>query len=112
LKRKLEVSDGNEYLKYLTKEKSISDQIINHSRSMITIINREYIYEKVNSTFCNAHQVVLDAILGKTLGDVWGHDTFQNVIKRNGLTNENERAITFLVLETNGILFSMILSLL
>jgi two-component system cell cycle sensor histidine kinase/response regulator CckA len=83
LKRKLEVSDGNDYLKYLTKEKNISDQIINHSRSMITIINREYIYEKVNSTFCNAHQVVLDAILGKTLGDVWGHDTFQNVIKRN-----------------------------
>jgi len=83
LKRKLEVSDGNDYLKYLTNEKNIADQIINHSRSMITIINREYIYEKVNSTFCNAHQVVLDAILGKTLGDVWGHDTFQNVIKRN-----------------------------
>ncbi len=83
MKKKLEVSDGNDYLKYLTKEKNISDQIIDHSRSMITIINREYIYEKVNSTFCNAHQVVLDAILGKTLGDVWGHDTFQNVIKRN-----------------------------
>ncbi|HEX7494006.1 MAG TPA: ATP-binding protein [Bacteroidales bacterium] len=83
MKRKLEVSDDSDYLKYLTKEKNISDQIINHSRSMITIINREYIYEKVNSTFCNAHQVVLDAILGKTLGDVWGHDTFQNIIKRN-----------------------------
>ena len=50
---------------------------------MITIINRDYIYEKVNSTFCNAHQVVLDTILGKSLGDVWGHDTFQNAIKRN-----------------------------
>jgi signal transduction histidine kinase len=83
LKRKLEISDGNDYLKFLTKEKDISDQIINHSRSMITIINRDYIYEKVNSTFCNAHQVVLDTILGKSLGDVWGHDTFQNVIKRN-----------------------------
>jgi len=83
LKRKLEISDGNDYLKYLTKEKDIADQIINHSRSMITIINREYIYEKVNSTFCNAHQVVLDTILGKSMGDVWGHDTFQNIIKRN-----------------------------
>jgi two-component system cell cycle sensor histidine kinase/response regulator CckA len=83
LKRKLEKSDGNDYLKFLTKEKDISDQIINHSRSMITIINRDYIYEKVNSTFCNAHQVVLDTILGKSLGDVWGHDTFHNVIKRN-----------------------------
>jgi signal transduction histidine kinase/CheY-like chemotaxis protein len=83
LKRKLEISDGNDYLKFLTKEKDISDQIINHSRSMITIINRDYIYEKVNSTFCNAHQVVLDTILGKSLGDVWGHDTFHNIIKRN-----------------------------
>ncbi len=50
---------------------------------MITIINRDYIYEKVNSTFCNAHQVVIDTILGKSLEDVWGHDTFQNAIKRN-----------------------------
>ena len=83
MKRKLEISDSNDYLKFLTKEKDISDQIINHSRSMISIINRDYIYEKVNSTFCNAHQVVLDTILGKSLGDVWGHDTFQNVIKRN-----------------------------
>jgi signal transduction histidine kinase/CheY-like chemotaxis protein len=83
LKRKLEISDGNDYLKFLTREKDISDQIINHSRSMITIINRDYIYEKVNSTFCNAHQVVLDSILGRSMGDVWGHDTFQNAIKRN-----------------------------
>ncbi len=83
MKRKPELSDGNDYLNYLAKEKDISDQIINHSRSMITIINRDYIYEKVNSTFCNAHQVVLDNILGKSLKDVWGHDTFHNAIKRN-----------------------------
>jgi signal transduction histidine kinase len=83
LKKKPEISDGNDYLKYLTQEKDISDQIINNSRSMITIINRDYIYEKVNSTFCHAHQVVLDTILGKTMGEVWGHDTFQNIIKQN-----------------------------
>ena len=50
---------------------------------MITIINKDYIYEKVNSTFCNAHQVVIDTILGKSLEDVWGRDTFQNAIKSN-----------------------------
>ena len=83
MKRKLEISDGNDYLKYLTKEKDISDQIINHSRSMITIINRDYVYEKVNSTFCTAHKLVLDAILGKSLQDVWGRDAFHNAIKRN-----------------------------
>jgi len=83
LKSKPELTDGNDYLKYLSKEKDISDQIINHSRSMITIINRDYIYEKVNAAFCEAHQVVIDTILGRSLGDVWGQDTFQNIIRKN-----------------------------
>jgi PAS domain S-box-containing protein len=72
-----------DYLRFLTKEKVISDQVINNSRSMISIINREYIYEKVNTTFCNAHQAVIDSIIGKTLGDVWGQDVFNNTIKKN-----------------------------
>jgi signal transduction histidine kinase len=50
---------------------------------MISIINREYVYEKVNSTFCNAHQVAMDCIVGKSLGDVWGQDIFIDVIKDN-----------------------------
>jgi two-component system, cell cycle sensor histidine kinase and response regulator CckA len=83
VKRKTEISEGNDYLKFLTREKDISEQIINHSRSMITIINRDYIYEKANSTFCDAHQLVLDTVLGRSLEDVWGRDTFQNAIKRN-----------------------------
>jgi PAS domain S-box-containing protein len=83
LKSESEVSGSNDYLKYLIKEKDISEQIFNNSRSMITIINRDYIYEKANSTFCNAHQVILDAILGKSLKDIWGHDTFRNAIKEN-----------------------------
>jgi signal transduction histidine kinase len=83
LKKKLQGSDENDYLKFLATEKDISDQIINHSRSMISIINRNYIYEKVNATFCSAHHVVNDSIVGKTLGDVWGHKTFRNSIKSN-----------------------------
>lgn len=83
MKKELALPDNNDYLNFLTKEKDISDQIINHSRSMITIINRDYVYEKVNSTFCKAHKVVIDTILGKSMGDVWGHDTFNNAIKRN-----------------------------
>ena len=70
-------------MRFLAKEKDISDQIINNSRSMISIIDRNYIYEKVNTTFCDAHQVVIDSIVGKSLGDVWGHETFQNMIKSN-----------------------------
>jgi signal transduction histidine kinase len=75
--------DNNDHLKFLTKEKMISDQIINNSRSMISIINRDYIYEKVNTAFANAHQAVLDVIVGKSLVDVWGKEVFQNTIKKN-----------------------------
>ena len=44
---------------------------------MISIINREYIYEKVNSTFCKAHKIVNDTIVGKSLSDVWGDEIFR-----------------------------------
>ena len=60
MKRKLEISDGIDYLKYLTKEKDISDQIINHSRSMITIINRDYIYEKSRIPLNRFHRRAID----------------------------------------------------
>jgi PAS domain S-box-containing protein len=59
----------------------ISDQIIDHSRSMISIINRNYVYEKVNATFCREHQLVSESVEGKSLADVWGDDTFRNHIK-------------------------------
>jgi signal transduction histidine kinase len=72
-----------DYLRYLTKEKIISDKVINSSRSMISVINRSYVYEKVNTTFCIAHQAVIDSIVGKSLGDVWGDDAFNKSIKSN-----------------------------
>ncbi|MBK7627557.1 MAG: PAS domain-containing protein [Bacteroidales bacterium] len=83
MKKGTEISAGPVDLKLLSDDKIISDHIINHSRSMISIINREYVYEKVNSTFCNAHQVAMDNVVGKSLGDVWGQDTFRDVIKEN-----------------------------
>jgi two-component system cell cycle sensor histidine kinase/response regulator CckA len=83
MKKELKVSDDKDNLRFLAKEKEISDLIINHSRSMISVINRNYIYEKVNTTFCDAHLVAMDYIVGKSLVDVWGTETFQNIIKNN-----------------------------
>lgn len=68
---------------YLAREKYFSDHIVNNSRSMISIVNRDYIYEKVNSAFCKAHKGVEDSIIGKSLSDVWGRETFNNRIKEN-----------------------------
>jgi signal transduction histidine kinase len=81
VKKKSNINSGAGYLKFLEKEKDISDQIINNSRSMISIINRNYVYEKVNATFCNAHRVIIDSITGKTPADLWGDDAFQKSIK-------------------------------
>ena len=81
MKKKPKISDENDYLSSLAKEKDISDQIINHSRSMISIINRNYVYEKVNATFCNAHRIVNESVVGKSLAEVWGNATFQDIIK-------------------------------
>ena len=76
-------SDNKEYFNYLAREKYFSDHIVNSSRSMISIINRSYVYEKVNSTFCEAQKGVEESIVGKSLSDVWGDETFNKRIKPN-----------------------------
>ncbi|MBI5009506.1 MAG: PAS domain-containing protein [Bacteroidia bacterium] len=50
---------------------------------MISVINRDYIYEKVNLAFCNAHNISVDQILGKSLSDIWGTQTFCFFFKSN-----------------------------
>lgn len=77
------ISGQDDYTRFLAREKYFSDHIINNSRSMISIINRNYVYEKVNSAFCKAHKGVEGSIIGRSLADVWGHDAFNNRIKRN-----------------------------
>jgi len=81
--KKTNKSDDSNYIRILLKEKEISDQIINNSRSMISLINRSYVYVKVNTTFCKAHQMVNNFIEGKSLSDVWGYETFNVCIKSN-----------------------------
>jgi signal transduction histidine kinase/DNA-binding response OmpR family regulator len=70
-------------LRYLAAEKGFSDHIANNSRSMLSIINKNYIYEKVNATFCNAHSIEIESILGKSLSQIWGENTFEDKIRPN-----------------------------
>lgn len=77
------ISGQDDYTKFLSREKYFSDHIVNNSRSMISIINRDYVYEKVNVPFCKAQKGMEESIIGKSLGDIWGQDTFQNRIKPN-----------------------------
>jgi signal transduction histidine kinase len=50
---------------------------------MISVINRDYVYEKVNLAFCAAHNISTDQIIGKSLSDIWGSQIFNNFIKNN-----------------------------
>lgn len=77
------IPENKDLMSYLAKEKQFSDHILNNSRSMISVINRDYVYEKVNTTFCKALRGVAESILGKTLSDVWGYETFRKNIKGN-----------------------------
>ncbi len=83
LKKESAIKNEAEYLRYLEKEKQISDQIFDFSRSMITIINRGYSYEKANATFCKAHKIRSESVVGRTLADIWGKDAFSSYIKAN-----------------------------
>ncbi len=83
MKQSHKISEPDDFLELLKQEKLFSDHILDNSRSMISVINRDYIYEKVNATFCKAHLGLANAIIGKSLEDVWGHDTFNNKIKHN-----------------------------
>ena len=76
-------SEDKNDLNSLSREKYFTDHILDHSRSMISIINKDYVYEKVNSAFTNAHHGGIGSIVGKSLEDVWGHDIFVNNIKEN-----------------------------
>jgi len=77
------IPEDNDFISFLSKEKYFSDHILNNSRSMISVINRNYVYEKVNTTFCNAQKGIAESIVGKTLVDVWGEETFRKNIKPN-----------------------------
>jgi PAS domain S-box-containing protein len=55
--------------------------IANASNEFMTLINRQYVYEAANAAYCAAHGVPREDILGKSVAEVWGRDTFTDVIK-------------------------------
>jgi PAS domain S-box-containing protein len=65
------------------RERQKYDFIVNASKSMFTLVDRNYTYEAVNDAFCKAHNLVRDEIIGKTLIELWGEDNFEKNIKKN-----------------------------
>ncbi|MGQ9619816.1 MAG: ATP-binding protein [Bacteroidales bacterium] len=59
------------------------NHLINNARAMLSVINRDYCYEKVNNTFCRLHNSTHDDIIGKSLIEIWGEEAFRSKIKDN-----------------------------
>ena len=64
-------------------ERQKYDFIVNASKSMFTLVDRDYTYEAVNDAFCKAHNLIRDEIIGKTLIEVWGEESFDKYIRKN-----------------------------
>ncbi|MBF0227059.1 MAG: response regulator [Desulfobacterales bacterium] len=71
----------------ITKQKILEeirhkyDFIANISKSPMAFINKDYIYEAVNSAYYQSHKKSIDEIIGNTVENIWGKETFQNIIK-------------------------------
>ncbi len=57
--------------------------IIDHSPDYITLISRDYRYELVNRSYCEAMEIGREDIVGRTIAEVWGDAVFHNNIKHN-----------------------------
>ncbi len=59
------------------------DFIINTSRSLMSLIDRNYTYEAINNAFAAAHNLIKEEIIGKSLSEIWGNQSFKKSIKPN-----------------------------
>ncbi|MEM7530956.1 MAG: GAF domain-containing protein [Chloroflexota bacterium] len=55
--------------------------IVNTSKEFMALINRNYVYEAVNQAHAEAQNQSPEQIVGLTCSEVWGDDTFNNVIR-------------------------------
>ncbi len=57
------------------------EYIVNRSDDFITLINRDYLYEIANDTYCANMGLERDQVLSKSVADVWGQETFDLKLK-------------------------------
>jgi len=56
--------------------------IVNAYGEMMTLINRDYVYELVNDSWCRAFGKSREDFIGKTVSEIWGDKKFETEIKR------------------------------
>jgi len=56
--------------------------IVNAYGELMTLINRDYVYELVNDSLCRVFEKTREDFIGKTIAEVWGEQKFEKEIKR------------------------------
>lgn len=56
--------------------------IVNNSKEFMTLMNRDYVYEAVNESYCRAHGKSREDIVGKTVAQVWGESIYLSALKQ------------------------------
>ncbi|MBF0451273.1 MAG: PAS domain S-box protein [Candidatus Magnetomorum sp.] len=57
--------------------------IANSSREFMTLIDRNYRYEEVNASYCQAQGMTRDQLIGFDVSEIWGEDTYRSIIKNH-----------------------------
>ena len=63
-------------------EMTLFGNLLDSSRSMITIIDNHYTYVRVNAKFSSAHKLDSGSVIGKNISHIWGDNVFVNKIKK------------------------------
>ena len=59
------------------------NDIVERSPESITMINRDYVYEIANDSYCRALGKARSEIVGSTVEEIWGHERFISTIKNH-----------------------------
>lgn len=62
---------------------TIHKRIIDASKDFITLVNKDYIYEFVNASYCREIGLDDQRVIGRSVADIWGKEKFERRIKRH-----------------------------
>ena len=73
----------------MSERKKIEDSwrkyefIANSSREFMTLIDRDYKYDAVNESYCQAHGLPREQIIGSDVKNIWGEGAYKDIIKKH-----------------------------
>jgi PAS domain S-box-containing protein len=71
----------------ITRRKRAEEALLNYefiantAKDCMTLIDRNYVYVAANAAYCRAHDKPLEEMAGASVAQIWGEDSFNNVIR-------------------------------